>query len=434
MWRIIMLCIVTMSIATVDKVSYEGYKLFSMVPKTKRHMRILNDFENMSDAKHSFLWSFWERPSVIDREVLLMVPPHNLDQFYKIIDDFNTGRILGWLSNDAILDFEVRIDDIQKVIDETIPQNKSQDFDFEQYHTLEEIYDNLEELAKKYPNKVQVVVGGRTYEGREIKGVKIISGEGKRGIFIEGGIHAREWISPATAMYILHQLLTSNNSDVRYLADTYNWLIFPVFNPDGYVFSHVKDRLWKKNRKPSSDICFGSDLNRNWDFRWNSTGSSNNPCDDDYPGSEPFSEIEMKTIFNYMLEYNTDHFNTYISLHGFSQQLLFPSSPYLMDHLYHDLYLHGKIITKALKQRYHTQYEMGTTDEHRLSGSSVDYLLHVFHKPIVFLYKLRDKGQYGFLLPPQLIIPTGEETLDSLITLILYDGTHEETYKEMIEH
>ncbi|XP_071559723.1 zinc carboxypeptidase-like [Temnothorax nylanderi] len=419
MWPIIMLCIVTMSIATVDKVSYEGYKLFSMVPKTNRHMKLLNDLEDVSDAENSF----WEGPSVIDREVLLMVPPHNLDGFYEIIDDFNTGRILDWDSNDTRLYYEVRMDNIQEVIDETIPQNKSQGFDFEQYHTLEEIYDNLEELAEKYPNQVQIIVAGRTYEGREIKGVKIISGEGKRGIFIEGGIHAREWISPATVMYILHQLLTSNNSYVRDVADNNNWFIFPVFNPDGYVFSHVKDRLWKKNRKPSSDICIGSDLNRNWDFRWNSTGSSNNPCDDDYPGSEPFSEIEMKSIFDYM-ESEIDYFDSYISFHSFYQQLLFPITTDLSD-AYYQNYLHGKVITNALQRKYYTQYEMGTTDEHRLSGSSVDYLFHVFRKPIVFLFKLRDKGQYGFLLPPEQIIPTGDEILDSLIAVMLYKGTYE---------
>jgi len=135
-----------------------------------------------------------------------------------------------------------KINNVQKLIDDTMPQNQSQDFDFKSYHTLEEIYANLDELAKQYPDKVQVVVGGTTFEGRDIKGVKIIFNEDKPGIFIEGGIHAMEWISPATVMYILHQLLSSKDPNVRHIADNHNWFIFPIFNPDGYAYSfnHVR--------------------------------------------------------------------------------------------------------------------------------------------------------------------------------------------------
>jgi len=50
-------------------------------------------------------------------------------------------------------------------------------------------------------------------------------------------------------------------------------------------------------------------------------------------------------------------------------------------------------------------------------GLSTDYIAMVLRKPIVCTYELRDKGQYGFLLPPEQIIPTGEETLDSLIAM-----------------
>jgi len=52
-----------------------------------------------------------------------------------------------------------------------------------------------------------------------------------------------------------------------------------------------------------------------------------------------------------------------------------------------------------------------------MSGLSTDYVASVLRKPIVHTYELRDKGQYGFLLPPEQIIPTGEETLDSFIAL-----------------
>lgn len=35
----------------------------------------------------------------------------------------------------------------------------------------------------------------------------------------------------------------------------------------------------------------------------------------------------------------------------------------------------------------------------------------------MYLYELRDTGRYGFLLPPEQIIPNNEEVMDSLIEL-----------------
>lgn len=57
-------------------------------------------------------------------------------------------------------------------------------------------------------------------------------------IFIESTIHAREWITVATATYILNELLTSNDPEVRDLATKYDWVFIPVVNVDGYVYSH----------------------------------------------------------------------------------------------------------------------------------------------------------------------------------------------------
>lgn len=118
---------------------------------------------------------------------------------------------------------------------------------------------------------------------------------------IEGGIHSREWISPATVTWIIKEFLTSTNTDVRNLAETFVWHIFPVVNPDGYVytFSDVsilvlmlitqkrflieilyfcyQDRMWRKNRNTvnyvnctnvANDLSNGIDLNRNFNFLW----------------------------------------------------------------------------------------------------------------------------------------------------------------------
>lgn len=113
-------------------------------------------------------------------------------------------------------------------------------------------------------------------------------------LWIDGGIHAREWISPAAVTYIIDYLV--ENSD-RLETDYY---ILPVVNPDGYEYSFSSERLWRKNRrKVSSDSCSGVDLNRNFGYRWGGKGTSKNVCHDTYPGTGPFSEPETSAIRNF---------------------------------------------------------------------------------------------------------------------------------------
>lgn len=53
----------------------------------------------------------------------------------------------------------------------------------------------LNSLQEQYPSVVSVVKGGSTYEKRDIIGVRVDFGQTKnaKAVFIDGGIHAREW-------------------------------------------------------------------------------------------------------------------------------------------------------------------------------------------------------------------------------------------------
>lgn len=51
------------------------------------------------------------------------------------------------------------------------------------------------------------------------------------------------------------------------------------------------------------------------------------------------------------------------------------------------------------------------------AGGSMDWVRGKYNTPVTFTYELRDKGRYGFILPANQIIPTAQETMDSLVAM-----------------
>jgi hypothetical protein len=68
----------------------------------------------------------------------------------------------------------------------------------------------LDDLANEYA-EVTTISAGLSYEGRDMKGIKISFKNTTQSVFVEGLIHAREWISPATVTYFANELLASTN-------------------------------------------------------------------------------------------------------------------------------------------------------------------------------------------------------------------------------
>ncbi len=59
--------------------------------------------------------------------------------------------------------------------------------------------------------------------------------------------------------------------------------------------------MWRKNRSVSaSSSCRGTDINRNFAWRWSESGSSAQPCSDIYQGPAPGSEAETRALQQHM--------------------------------------------------------------------------------------------------------------------------------------
>lgn len=62
---------------------------------------------------------------------------------------------------------------------------------------------------------------------KKFKVLRISNGRNNKAVWVDGGIHAREWISPATVTYIINQFVDDydNESD---LIQNIDWLILEM--------------------------------------------------------------------------------------------------------------------------------------------------------------------------------------------------------------
>lgn len=212
-------------------------------------------------------------------------------------------------------------------------------FDWTGYWTLDEINEWLDSLVVEHPGDVSIFNVGTSYEGREIRGVKVNFGGGeKKTIFVEATIHAYEWIATTTATYVLNEILTSEDTDIRSLADRYEWYFLIVFNVDGYAYTWEVDRMWRKTRRPTrSALCHGADPNRNFDIHWNEHFTSEIPCNINYAGDFVFSEPETQQHAEFMA--TVPRLAGYFSFHSYGQFIMIPRG-YTNEPLenYDDLY------------------------------------------------------------------------------------------------
>lgn len=146
---------------------------------------------------------------------------------------------------------------------------------------------------------------------------------GNKAIWIDGGIHAREWITPAAVAYIANDLLktwTKQSPQIQCI----NWHIVVVLNPDGYEFSHQNgNRFWQKNRNSKlGGDCIGVDLNRNFGHYWVASGSFKDQCNENYSGLNAFSEPETEAVRRFFNGTN-EKFCGFLSFQSFGESISF---------------------------------------------------------------------------------------------------------------
>ncbi|KAJ2952784.1 hypothetical protein O0L34_g7144 [Tuta absoluta] len=440
------------------KKTYKGYQLLRAYPDAQWKVHELLDLQEDGQGS-GLMW--WTVPT-LSGSTDLLVPP---DLLVDVKDHLQSNKI----------DFDVVIWDLQKAITYENPRlSKKQRLELEhlrghpltwrRYHRYADILRYLEYLQHRHADLVELIPLGMSSEGLPLVAVKVsmpsnetvpknarknskkykLKSRMKPAVWVEGGAHAREWITPAVATWMLHALVEGDKglgaqTDMLEHADFY---ILPVLNPDGYEHSHTYDRLWVKTRSRSSDSdtyfngwfpwnwgqteCVGVNTDRNWDYHWGEVDASSDRCSDNYKGPHPFSEPETRAVSEFLAEHR-GRMKVYLSLHAYSQAWLLPSShaaAAFADDA--ELMEMGKLATAALGDMYGTKYQVGTAENIRQPASGMSHDWAKARAGIKYAYHvdLRDSfGPYGFLLPGSQIVPTAKETWQGVRAMV--DNLHE---------
>ncbi|XP_045502115.1 carboxypeptidase B-like [Colias croceus] len=370
---------------------YDDYLLLRLYPKASKEIDILNNLEKSIEGIEIL-----KKSRSFNDTTDILVPPNQL----AFIRD---------IAHENGITFDVK-ENYGRTFDpaERTPRRRIlRGFDVFEYHSYAAMQEHLDMLTKRHPELISMQTLGESYQRRRVRLVKISSNPkaGNPIIFIDAGIHAREWVAPAMAMYLVHRLV--NDPDARRDLAGVDWYILPVVNPDGYEYTRANkvNRLWRKTRSKNTVYgCFGVDGNRNYGYKWAVSGVSKNPCDQEtYAGPKPFSEPETQMVRNVMMEYGK-RIKLYVSLHSYGQYLVYPWG-YTGDFLpkeWQKLDSLARMVSNAVENAGGQPFRVMSAGKwYPAAGGSDDFAFGAIGVPYSYTMELTDG--YEFLFPERLL-------------------------------
>ncbi|MGW6793318.1 M14 family metallopeptidase [Streptomyces chartreusis] len=205
------------------------------------------------------------------------------------------------------------------------------------YHNYAEMTSEINSIVSANPSIASQRVIGTSYQGRNIVAIKISDNvgtdEAEPEVLFTHHQHAREHLTVEMALYLLRELTSDYGSDSRVTGLVNNreiWIV-PDLNPDGgeYDIATGSYRSWRKNRQPNSgSSAVGTDLNRNWAYRWGCCGgSSGSTSSETYRGASAESAPEVKVVANFVRSRvvgGKQQITAGIDFHTYSELVLWP--------------------------------------------------------------------------------------------------------------
>uniref|UniRef100_A0A914I7C9 ShKT domain-containing protein n=1 Tax=Globodera rostochiensis TaxID=31243 RepID=A0A914I7C9_GLORO len=436
------------------------YKVYQIRPDSEEQLVELNKMEQQGTI------DFWRPPPSVNATGDVMV------------DALRNGRHFLEFLREFQVEAKVLVDDLSKLIEEKetgpsahtklakngpILRDNFDRFDafglrMGDYHSFAELLAFMQNVQNAMPNRAQLRTIGWTAEGRPLQGIQFgnPSDKSRPVVWIDAGIHAREWTAVHTAayfiFYIANQIRLGQDQRLLKCLERLDVLVLPCINPDGYEFTRSEPRnpavrMWRKNRSKErcatsardgqTHCCKGVDLNRNFDFKFAGGGTSFFPCSEIFHGDNAFSELETRAVRDAII--GTDlkgRVPAMITMHAYSQLWIYPFSnrrgAYPAD--VEELKAVARRAVTAIADKFGTNYQYGTGPEtiYAYTGGSADWAKET--AKVKYTYTLELRPSYysvsawnGFVLDRAQLIPTARETYDGVLVVL------EQVAREMVE-
>lgn len=190
-----------------------------------------------------------------------------------------------------------------------------------QIYRYDNLVSDLNQLAKQFPNLVELEMIGTSVEGRKLLALKVGTGDVK--VICHGAHHAREWMTSRLIVDFICHLMTSETKPWKHIRkewlDRITFWFVPMVNPDGVTLvqdgpDHFSNRdelidlnddsldfsSWKANAR-------GVDLNRQYPIDWEEIQADpGRPSSSNYKGEHPLSEPEIKSLVDFVNQHDFD--------------------------------------------------------------------------------------------------------------------------------
>ncbi len=288
------------------------------------------------------------------------------------------------------------------------------------YHNYSEMVAEIQAEAASHPNLFKTIDIGKSFEGRTIWAGKVAADvnvdKNQPEVLLTHHQHAREHLTVEQALYTMHLLVDNYGTDSRItnLVDSRTvWIVFDV-NPDGgeYDIANGQYLSWRKNRQPNAGSPYvGTDLNRNWGYRFACCGgSSGNPSSETYHGPAGFSAPETAVVRDFIasrVSNGKQRITSAIDFHTYSELVMWPygytyaAVPPDMTQDDHDV-----MVTMGRAMAATNGYTPEQASQLYITDGSIDDWEYAAHKIINFTFEMYPTSQAGGgFYPPGSVIP-----------------------------